>query len=95
MLILLKIHMKTPNTQEFPHKNSQFEHFHAEYTEKSGHSMRFFRKIGKFALFSIKLTINQTIWVENSEKLDILGKQVRIFIHYFYKKITCGYIVAH
>ena len=32
--------------------------------------MRFFQKIGKFALFSIELTPNLTIWVENSEKLD-------------------------
>ena len=47
--------------------------------------MRFFQKIGKFALFGIKLTINQTIWVENSEKLDFSGKQERIFIHSFYK----------
>ena len=76
MFILLKIHMKTPNTQDFCHKNSQFECFHAEYSEKLEHLMRFFQKIGKFALFSIKLTINQTIWVENSEKSDFLGKQV-------------------
>ena len=31
--------------------------------------MRFFQKIGKFALFSIKLTINQTIWVEKLRKI--------------------------
>ena len=77
--------MKTPNTWDFHHKNSQFERFQAEYTENSGHSMRFFRKIGKFALFSIELTPNLTIWVENSEKLDFSVKQVRIFTHCFYK----------
>ena len=85
MLISLKIYMKTPNTWDFHHKNSQFEHFQAEYTENLGHSMRFFQKIGKIPPFNIKLTINLTIWVENSEKLDFLGKQVRIFIHCFYK----------
>ena len=57
MLILLKIYTKTPNTRDFRHKNSQSEHFHAEYTENSGYSMRFFQKIGKFTVFSIKLTI--------------------------------------
>ena len=37
-----QIYMKTLNTWDFCHKNSHFECFHAEYTEKSGHSMRFF-----------------------------------------------------
>ena len=76
MPISLKIYTKTPNTRDFCHKNSQFERFHAEYTEKSGHSMKLFQKIGKFALFCIKLTINLTIWVENSKKLDFSRKQV-------------------
>ena len=85
MLILLKIYMKTPNTRDFPTNNSKLEPFHAEYTENSGYLMRFFQKIGKFALFGIKLAIKLTIWVENSEKLDFSLKQVRIFAHYFYK----------
>ena len=68
MLISLEIHTKTPNTQDFCHNNSQFERFHAEYTENSGHSMRFFPKIGKFALFSIELTSNLIIWVEKTPK---------------------------
>ena len=36
--------------------------------------MRFFWKIGKIAIFSIKLTSNLTIWVENSKKLEFSGK---------------------
>ena len=68
MLILLKIYTKTPNTRDFHHNNSQLERFQAEYTKNSGYSMRFFRKIGKFSLFGIKLAIDLTIWVENSEK---------------------------
>ena len=43
--------------------------------------MRFFQKIGKFTVFCIELTINLTIWVENSEKSDFSVKQVRIFTH--------------
>ena len=77
--------MNTPNTRDFRHKTRTVERFHAEYTKNSRHSMRFFQKIGKFVLFGIKLPINLTIWVENSEKSDFSLKQVRIFTHYFYK----------
>ena len=49
--------------------------------------MRFFRKIGKFALFGIKLAIDLTFWVENSKKSDFSLKQVQIFTHYFYKQL--------
>ena len=52
-----------------------------------------FPKNRKLELFSIKLTINLTIWVENSEKLDFLGKQVQIST-LFLQIITCGYILA-
>ena len=41
-----------------------------------GHSMRFFQKIGKFALFSVELTSKLTIGVENSEKSDFSVKQI-------------------
>ena len=86
--------MKTPTNRDFCHKNPQFERFQAEYTENSGHSMRFFQKIGKFALLSVELTSKLTFWVENSKKSDFSVKQVRIFKHCFYKIITCGYILA-
>ena len=74
MLISLEIHTKTPNTQDFHQNNVQFEHFYAEYTKNSGHSIRFFQKIGKITLSSIKLTSNLTICVEKSEKLEFLVK---------------------
>ena len=38
--------------------------------------MRFFKKIGKFALISVKLTARLTFWVENSEKSDFSVKKV-------------------
>ena len=47
--------------------------------------MRFFRKIGKFAIIGIKLGLNSTNWVENSEKSDFSLKQV-------YTKIICSTI---
>ena len=90
MLISLEIHMNTLNTWDFRHKNSQFGCFYAEYTENSGHSTRLFRKIGKVALFSIVLTPNLTIWVENSEKSDFSVKQVQIFEYCFYEKLHVG-----
>ena len=74
MLTSLEIHTKTPNTWDFHHKVLQFECFYAEYTENSGHSMRFFLKIGKFAISSIKLTSNLTIWVEKFKKLEFSVK---------------------
>ena len=85
MPISLKFNTKTPNTRDFCHKIVQFEHFHAEYTENLGHSMKFFRKIGKYTLISLKLTSRLTFWVENSENSDFSVKQVQIFIHCFYK----------
>ena len=56
--------------------------------------MRFFRKIGKVALFGIKLTINLTIWVENSEKSDFSLKPVRIFHTLLLQLISCGYTLT-
>ena len=94
MPISLKIDTKTPNTRDFCHKNSQFKHFHAEYTKKLGHSIRFFQKIGKFALFGIKLTIHLTIWVENSEKSGFSVKTGTNFHTLFLQINTRGYILA-
>ena len=94
MLVLIKITTKTPNVWDFHHNISKFERFHAEYTENSGYSIGFFRKIRKFTLTGIKLTTYLTIWVENSEKSDFSLKQVRILTHYFYKTTVCGYISA-
>ena len=56
--------------------------------------MRFFRKIEKLTLFGIKLTINLTIWVENSKKSDFSLKPVRIFHTLLLQIISCGYILA-
>ena len=94
MLILLKTYTKTPNTRDFRHKNSQLERFHAEYTENSGYSMRFLPKIGKFTLFGIKLAIDLTIWVENSEKSDFSLKTGTNFRTLFLQISTCGYVLA-
>ena len=63
--------MNTLNTRDFHHKIVQFERFHAEYTKNLGHSMRFFWKIGKFALISVKLTSRLTFWVENPHKIEV------------------------
>ena len=94
MLISLEIHTKTPNNRDFRHKNSQFEHFHAEYTENSEHLMRFFQKIGKFALFSVELTSKLTFWVENSKKIGFLSKTSTNFQTLFLQIVTFGYILA-
>ena len=48
---------ETPNTRDFRHKSLNYSIFYAEYTKNSGYSMRFFRKIGKFAIIGVKLTL--------------------------------------
>ena len=79
MLIPIKITTKTPNIRDFRNNYSKFERFHAEYTENSGYSMRFFRKIGKIAVISIILIKKPNNWVENSEKSDFSLELVGIF----------------
>ena len=75
----LQIYMNTLKNWDLCHKITQFKHFQEEYTENSGHLMRVFRKIEKFAIFSRQLTSNLTNWVENSEKSDFSAKWIRIF----------------
>ena len=75
MLIALENNTKTPSTWDFGQKIILLELLYAEYTENFGTcSMRFFRKIGKIAIFSIELTLNLTVWVENSKKSDFSVK---------------------
>ena len=94
MLISLKIHTKTLNTRDFCHKNSQFERFQAEYTKNLGHSMRFFRKIRKFALFSIELTPKFNNLGRKLRKIRFFSKTSTNFHTLFLQIITCGYILA-
>ena len=56
MLISLENITKTLNTRDFLPKFIYLEPLYAEYTKNLGHSMRFFQKIGKIAIFSIELT---------------------------------------
>ena len=72
----LQIHMKTPKNRDLHHKNTQFKHFQAEYTENLGHSMRVFRKIEKFTIFSRQITSNLTYRVEHSKQSDFSAKRV-------------------
>ena len=94
MLILLKIYTKTPNNRDFHHKNSQLQRFHAEYTKNSGYSMRFFKKIGKFALFSIKLNIKSNNLGRKLRKIGFFAKISTNFRKLFLQIIACGYILA-
>ena len=55
MLILLKVHTNTLNIRDFRFKTYSGAFLQAEYTKNLGYSMRFFRKIGKFAIIGVKL----------------------------------------
>ena len=47
---------------------------HAEYTENSGYSMRFFRKIGKFVIIGIKLSIKPNKLGRKLRKIGFFAK---------------------
>ena len=84
MLILLNIYTKTPNTLDFRHKNPHLQRFHAEYTKNLGYSMRFFQKIGKFTVFSIKLII----------KSNNLGRKIRKIRFFAQNKYEFSQIIS-
>ena len=72
MLILLKVHTNNPNIRDFRFKTYSGAFLQAEYTENSGYSMRFFRKIGKFAIIGVKLGL----------KPNKLGRTHRKFVQF-------------
>ena len=54
MLNTLSIDMKTLNIWDFPQKLHSSSILCAEYSKNSGHLVRFFQKIGKFAILYTK-----------------------------------------
>ena len=94
MIISLEINNADPEYSGFSPKIIQLECFYAEYSENLGHLMRVFRKIGKFAIFSIKLTSILTIWVENSEKSEFFSKTGTNFRIFSSAKIVGGSVIA-
>ena len=54
--------------------------------------MRFFRKIGKFALFNLKLTIKPNDLGRKLRKIGFFAKVNTNFHKPFLQIITCGYI---
>ena len=56
--------------------------------------MRFFRKIGKFALFSLKLTIKSNDLGRKLRKIGYFAKVNTNFRKLFLQIIACGYILA-
>ena len=56
--------------------------------------MRFFRKIGKFALFSIKINHKSNNLGRKLRKIGFFGKTGMNFHTLFLQIITCGYILA-
>ena len=67
MLTSLKIHTKTPNTQDFHHKNSQLEHF----------SCRIHQKLGIFDEIFPKNWETHIIWYKINHKSNNLGRKLR------------------
>ena len=94
MLISLKNYTNTPNTWDFCHKNHNYSVFHAEYTENSEYSMRFFQKIGKLTGLEQKLTIKPNNLSRKLRKVGFFTKISTNFRKPFLQIITCGYILA-
>ena len=55
MLNTLSIDTETPNIWDFPQKLHSLSVLCAEYSKNSAHSVRFFQKIRKFAIFFINI----------------------------------------
>ena len=77
-LILLKVHTNTPNIRDFRSKTYSGAFLQAEYTENSGYSMRFFRKIGKFVIIGIILGIKTNILGRKLRKIGFFAKTVDV-----------------
>ena len=56
--------------------------------------MRFFQKIGKITILSIKLTANLTIWVNNSKNIGFFSEIDEFSKYLFLQIIECGQILA-
>ena len=69
-------------------KNIQWSVFQAEYTEKSGHSMVFFRKIGKITIFHTKLTTSISLVGRKIRKIGFYDKTGTIFKSFPLQEIT-------
>ena len=88
MLILLKVHTNTPNIRDFRSNNIQWSVFQAEYTEKLGYSMVFFRKIGKITVFHTKLTTSISLVGRKIRKIGFYDKTGTIFKSFSLQKIA-------
>ena len=92
MLNTLSIDMKTLNIWDFPQKLHSLSILCAEYSKNLGHLVRFFQKIGKFAILCTN-THNSNILVgENSEKSGFSMNRKQIFAKYlqFYMWVYKG-----
>ena len=87
---LFYIFIQRPQKLGSSHKITQFKCFQAEYTKKLGHSLCFFRKIGKFIQIAIQLTKILTIYGGELQKFRIFRKTVKRIFDNEYLQIICG-----
>ena len=93
MLNTLAINTKILNIQDLPKKLHSLSVLCAEYSKNSGHSVRFFQKIGKFAILCKNIHKSNILVGENSEKSGFSTNHKQIFTKYlqfymwFYKGI--------
>ena len=67
-----------PNIRDFRSKTYSGAFLQAEYTENSGYSMRFFRKIGKFVIIGILIGIKPNKLGRKFRKIGFFSKTINI-----------------
>ena len=94
-LISLQIYTKTPNTRDFRHKILNYSVFKAEYTENSGYSMIFFRKIGKITILHTKLISSIKFVGRKLRKIGIFAKTSNVLKSFSLQLVAQDTIVEH
>ena len=87
--------MKTPNTRDFRHKILNYSIFKAEYTENSGYSMVFFRKIGKITILHTKLISSIKFVGRKLQKIGFFAKTSNVLRSFSLQLVAQDTIVEH
>ena len=95
MLILLKVHTNNPNIQDFRFKTYSGAFLQAEYTENSGYSMVFFRKIGKITILRTKLISSFKFVGRKLRKIGFFAKTSNVLRSFSLQLVAQYTIVEH
>ena len=95
MLILLKVHTNNLNIRDFRFKTYSGAFLQAEYTENSGYSMVFFRKIRKITISHTKLISSIKFVGRKLRKIGFFAKTSNVFMSFALKLVAQVTIAEH